>query len=218
MKPLSLDRVRSALIVAPHPDDEAIGAFGLISRLRWRGARVRVLIATDGAGSHPNSLRWSRARLVAQRRRETRAVLARIGVAARDVRFLGLPDGGMTAGGTMVRATLARALAQGRGHDLLVIPAQDDDHPDHRIVAAVAAECPAVRRLEYLVWPNRQTRARPATHRLALGPSGAAKRGAILRYYSQFGMIDDDPTGFTISRGELAAFAHPVERYRAVAR
>ncbi|MET3827736.1 LmbE family N-acetylglucosaminyl deacetylase [Sphingomonas sp. PvP055] len=218
MKALRLHGVRSALIVAPHPDDEAIGAFGLMRLLKRRGARVRVIIVTDGAGSHPGSRKWPRTRLVATRRRETRAVLRGIGIGANDVRFLALPDGGLTAGGGAVRRALARALAQTRGHDLLVMPARDDDHPDHRVVAAVAADCPAIRRLEYLVWPNRQTRARPATHAFPLGVGAAAKRGAILRYRSQFGMITDDPGGFTIARNELAAFAHPVERYREASR
>jgi LmbE family N-acetylglucosaminyl deacetylase len=220
--PLRLDRVRSVLIVAPHADDEAIGAFGLMRLLRRRGARIRVLVVTDGAGSHPDSRKWPRARLVAQRRRETRAMLAGLGIGADAVRFLGLPDGGLAAGGTAVRTVLARAMAQARGHDLLVVPAADDDHPDHRVVASVAmtgmAAGAAGRRLEYLVWPARQKRARPATHYLALGVAAAAKRGAILRYRSQTGMIDDDPGGFAISRRELAAFAHPVERYRAVSR
>lgn len=218
MKPLCLDAVRSALVVAPHPDDETIGAFGLIRLLRRRGARVRVLIATDGAGSHPGSSRWPTARLIAERERETRAVLARVGVAAGDIRFLRLPDGGMTAGGATMRTRLARALARARGHDLLVMPAPDDDHPDHRIVSQIAAETPAVRRIHYLVWPNREIRARRATHGLRLGPGAAAKRGAVRRYRSQLGLIDDDPAGFTISRRELAAFAHPVERYRVAAR
>jgi LmbE family N-acetylglucosaminyl deacetylase len=219
VKPVRPDGVRSVLVVAPHPDDEVIGAFGLMRLLRRRGARVRVVIVTDGAGSHPNSRKWQRARLVATRARETRGALRRIGIGAGDVRFLALPDGGLGAGGGSVRRALARALAQARGHDLLVIPARDDDHPDHRVVSNVAAACPAIRRLEYLVWPNRQMRARPATHGFALGTAGAAaKRGAILRYRSQFGMIDDDPGGFTISRRELAAFAHPVERYRETTR
>ena len=43
--PLDLSRVRHAVIVAPHPDDEAIGAFGLIHRLRRRG--VRTYLATN---------------------------------------------------------------------------------------------------------------------------------------------------------------------------
>jgi LmbE family N-acetylglucosaminyl deacetylase len=140
VKTLRLDGVRSVLVVAPHPDDEVIGAFGLMRLLRRRGARVRVVIVTDGAGSHPNSRKWPRTRLVGARASETRAALRGIGIGAGDVRFLALPDGGLGTGGGSVRRVLARALAQARGHDLLVMPARDDDHPDHRVVSSVAAD------------------------------------------------------------------------------
>ena len=215
MTPLSLSRVRSALIVAPHPDDETIGAYGLIRALKARRARVHVLVVTDGAGSHPASNRWPRRRLIAERQRESLAALWRIGVTARDVTFLGLPDGGLERSvltHRMLRRTSAR-----QSYDLLVIPAADDDHPDHRAVAA-AFRRTAARRLHYLVWPNRQTPSHGASHYLPLGQRVAAKRGAIQRYRTQMGAITDDPGGFTISRDELAGFARPVECFFEVRR
>ena len=218
MKQLPLARIRHAVIVAPHPDDEAIGAYGLIRRLRARGARVRVIVVTDGTGSHPGSLRWPAPRLAALRRRESRAILARIGVDARATTFLHLADGALHAMGARHRAALRRAVLAPRGCDLLVLPARDDDHPDHRAVAAACAGLPVRRQVDYLVWPNRRSRSRRASHRLPLGHLTAAKRGAILRYRSQTGAITDDPGGFTISRAELAAFARPVELFRERAR
>lgn len=214
MKPLLLDGVRHAVIVAPHPDDEAIGAYGLIRRLRARGARVRVIVVTDGTESHPGSLRWSAPKLAAWRRRESRAVLAGIGVDARAVTFLGLADGTLPAMQRRDSTALRRAIVVPQGCDLLVLPARDDDHPDHRAVAAACGRLPVGRRLDYLVWPNRQSSSRRASHRLPLGALTAAKRGAIRRYRSQTGAITDDPGGFTISRAELAAFSRPVELFR----
>jgi LmbE family N-acetylglucosaminyl deacetylase len=219
MMPLRLERVRDALVIAPHPDDETIGAYGLIRRLVRQRARVRVVIVTDGAGSHRGSARWPTARLVAERRRETLRAMARIGVPAGAVRFVGLPDGGTSALPASALRPLTRAIAQARGVDLLLSPARDDDHPDHRVTAqAATAFGRSTRHLEYLVWPNRRTRSRPATHVLRLGVLAEAKRGAIRRYFTQTGAIHDDPAGFTISRAELAAFSHPIERYREVAR
>ena len=217
--PLGLDRVRDALVIAPHPDDETIGAYGLIRRLVRQRARVRVVIVTDGAGSHRNSALWPAARLIAERQRETRRAMARIGVPAGAVQFIGLPDGGTSALPDRALRPLRRAIAQARGVDLLLSPARDDDHPDHRVTAQAAqAFGRSTRHLEYLVWPNRHSRSRPATHALRLGVTTAAKRGAIRRYFTQMGRIHDDPAGFTISRSELAAFSHPVERYRQVSR
>lgn len=199
MKPLSLSHVRRALIVAPHPDDETIGAYGLIRALKARSVQVRVMVVTDGAASHPASQRWPHRRLIAERRRETRAAMRRIGVMAGEVTFLGQPDGGL-AESADAATTVRRAVARSAS-DLLVTPAPDDNHPDHRAVAD-ALRRSAVRRLHYLVWPNLEAASRRASHYLRC--NAAAKRGAIARYRTQMGAITDDPGGFAISRGELA--------------
>ncbi|TVV70177.1 PIG-L family deacetylase, partial [Sphingomonas solaris] len=68
---LRLGRPCTALIVAPHPDDEVIGAAGLIRALVNRGTRVRVLVVSDGAASHTGSRLWPRRRLVAARMAES---------------------------------------------------------------------------------------------------------------------------------------------------
>lgn len=217
MKQLSLTGVRSALIVAPHSDDETIGAFGLIHALRLGAARVRIIVVTDGAASHPNSVCWPRRQLVAERRRETLAAMRRIGVSAGGVTFLGLPDGQLWGRAATMSPVIRRAVARANRIDLLVLPACDDDHPDHRIVSAALRRSGA-RQLHYLVWPSRQGVSRRASHSLRLGNRAAAKRGAIRRYRSQMGAITDDPAGFSISRSELITFARPVELFREVRR
>lgn len=213
MKTLSIASVRSALIVAPHPDDETIGAYRLIDRLRRRGARVRVVVVADGAASHPGSAAWPKRRLVAERRRETRRVLHHIGVFAGDIRFLGLPDGAV---GNAHRVPVARAIRTVFRLGLIALPDPSDAHEDHRAVVRIAGTVatPGARRLHYLVWPDRTLPRPTATHGLALGDAQAAKRGAIRRYRTQMGAVTDDPTGFTISRRELAGFSRPIELYR----
>src|SRR5205823_12408713 len=47
------------LIVAPHPDDEALAAGGLIQRAVARGARVRIVILTDGDGFRVAAARFA---------------------------------------------------------------------------------------------------------------------------------------------------------------
>ncbi|MCA9259099.1 MAG: PIG-L family deacetylase [Planctomycetales bacterium] len=44
-----ISEFRNALIVAAHPDDEVLGVGGTIPRLKSLGARVTVLIVTDGS-------------------------------------------------------------------------------------------------------------------------------------------------------------------------
>nr|WP_277998549.1 PIG-L family deacetylase [Sphingomonas liriopis] len=205
---MALRRPRRALIVAPHPDDEVIGAAGLIQLLRRRGTRVGVAIVSDGAASHPGSLRWPRPRLIAARRRESLRALRRLGIPAGDVAFLGLPDSRLSDGvpsGTLRRLT--------RGIDLIVGPAASDAHPDHQAVAAALHRLPGrARRLTYQVWPPRT--AIGARARTLVVPGGtAAKRSLIRLHATQLGMIRDDPAGFAIAAHELAAFAHPIETF-----
>ena len=92
------------LVVAPHPDDEALGTGGLIQRvLRHRGA-VRVIVITSGDGfppgvvlemhnAHPRPDDYrAYARL---RERETIRSLGVLGVTRNDIDFLGFPDRGL---------------------------------------------------------------------------------------------------------------------------
>ena len=43
-----LETVRTALVIAPHPDDEVLGAGGTIAKLAAQGAEVHVAIVTRG--------------------------------------------------------------------------------------------------------------------------------------------------------------------------
>jgi LmbE family N-acetylglucosaminyl deacetylase len=210
---LRLTGVRHAVIVAPHPDDEVIGAAALILALRRHGARVTVVVVSDGAASHPASRRWPAKRLVAARRRESLMALRRLAVAAGDVRFLGLPDGALPELLTHCRRRVRRAIRLAAGVDLIVGPDAGDAHPDHRAVAAaLAGGFGRVRRLAYQVWPPRAgLGSQQAT--IAMRGGHPAKRSLIRLHRTQLGAITDDPAGFAIARHELAAFAHPIETF-----
>ncbi|WP_235520066.1 PIG-L deacetylase family protein [Sphingomonas sp. Leaf22] len=205
------------LMVAPHPDDETIGGHAMIARMRRRGVPVRVLIVSDGAGSHRGSTAWPRQRLVRERRRETRMALHRIGVTARVITFLDLPDGDVAAHGGAISRGVARALATLPRPVLALAPSPRDHHPDHRAVAAAARPAHGVRWLAYPVWPTGQrlpaARAMPLTAQERL-----AKRHAIRRYRTQTGRITDDPTGFALSAAQIAAFSRPGEVFAAIRR
>lgn len=209
---------RRLLVIAPHPDDEAIGAHALMSRLRRHGVSVRVVVVTDGAASHPNSLRWPRRRLVAERQRESRRAMRRIGVAAGAVTFLDLPDGRLHTRTAAARRGLSRALGH-VGSALIAAPAASDDHPDHRTVAACVAALhrPNLRRLAYPVWPAGQ---QPAGARCLFltTQERLAKRQAVRSYRTQAGRIMDDPAGFAMTRRQIAAFTRQQEVFVEVRR
>ena len=92
------------LVVAPHPDDEILGAGGLIQRVLRVGGAVQVVFMTNGDGfpagvglvqhtAHPTAQDYrTYGRL---RQTEARQALAALGVPAKAVTFLGFPDGGL---------------------------------------------------------------------------------------------------------------------------
>ncbi len=202
------------LVVAPHPDDETIGAHALIARLRRRGIQVRVLVVTDGRASHPNSLAWPRARLVRERQRETRRAMRLIGVAAGRVAFLGLPDGALAGVASVARRRIVAAIRAAPRPLLVLAPAASDHHPDHRFTAGCVTAAPraGVRQLTYPVWPANLrldgARALPLSAQERL-----AKRHAIRRYRTQAGRITDDPAGFAMTPAQIDAFSGPVEMF-----
>lgn len=215
-RPLSARRV---LVVAPHPDDEAIGAWALMRRLGGQGARIEVVVVTDGAASHPGSPSWPLARLVAERRRETRRALATLALPPSRLRFLSLADGALEAGDPGLHAALSRALRRRPPPQLIVGPSVGDAHPDHHAVATALARIRrrGERRLGYRVWPEN---ARPAARgvRVALdGQQLCAKRRIVRGYRTQAGLIADSETGFTMTPRHLRAFAGPDERFEILA-
>ncbi|WP_245858589.1 PIG-L deacetylase family protein [Sphingomonas guangdongensis] len=207
-------RFRRLLVIAPHPDDEAIAAWSLMRRARRCGARVEVVVVSDGGASHPNSRSWPRGRLVVERRLEVRRVLRTIGVGCASVAFLNLPDGALTSHLAVLRRSLARALARS-GADVVISPVPHDAHADHRAVAAALAGVRGrgERRMGYSVWP--EGAARSLGHLVLPLTSGEVqqKRAAIRRYRTQAGRITDAEAGFAMTHRHLNAFARPTERF-----
>jgi LmbE family N-acetylglucosaminyl deacetylase len=93
--------VRRLLVIAPHPDDETIGAGGVIQAALSRGASVKVVVLTNGDGQALAPLALRR-RLVARpadyvtsgvvRESETLTAMRALGLPSSSVVFLGYPD------------------------------------------------------------------------------------------------------------------------------
>ena len=102
--PLALPARARVVVFAPHPDDETVGVGGLLFRLAHGHTPLRVVFVTNGDG-YRRALEQDFAvegptdadyvALGELRQREALAALAHLGVARRDVRFLGFPDGGL---------------------------------------------------------------------------------------------------------------------------
>lgn len=94
------------LVVAPHPDDESLGAGGLMARARRRGSEVYVVLLTLGDGFAEDAARYYLSLDVKpeeylhmgyERHREAVRALEEVGVPKDHIFFLGFPDGGLDA-------------------------------------------------------------------------------------------------------------------------
>ena len=83
---------RPFIVIAPHPDDESLACGGVIAGACRQGLRGKVVIVSDGVGSHPNSKAYPPDRLRALREGEARRAGAELGLRPDDMLFLGLPD------------------------------------------------------------------------------------------------------------------------------
>ena len=119
---LSINRATRLLVIAPHPDDDVLGAGGLIRRVVKAGGSVRVVWTTSGDG-FPEGVETSEgisprvAHLTPRdyetygrlREQEARAALGSLGVGARSLTFLGFPDEGLCEMASTYLSAKARA-------------------------------------------------------------------------------------------------------------
>jgi LmbE family N-acetylglucosaminyl deacetylase len=173
------------LVVSPHPDDEVLGAGGLIRTWSEAGHDVVVLSVTDGEAAYPG---WID--LGALRRRELDQALGTLcSHPVRTVR-LALPDGGVAR---RPQELIDALVGLSWSEPTLVAPFEADGHPDHE---AVASACLQIARdlalpiVRYFIWAWHQ--ARPAAFQGArwakfalTAETQAAKHEAIRCFASQ---------------------------------
>ena len=149
------------IVLAAHPDDESLGAGGLMARLRRLGARVTVLLCTAGEASHPDSPTTTPEQLAAVRLQEFGGALTHL-LPDPDWRFLALPDGKLAAHRAELASALQQAIADLTGGSglpaeriTLVAPYRHDGHTDHDTLGSAAAEAAGSGGhglLEYPIW------------------------------------------------------------------
>ncbi|KRF36938.1 hypothetical protein ASG94_05990 [Nocardioides sp. Soil805] len=193
----TLDRL---VVVGAHPDDETLGAGGLVHVAARAGWEVLVVSATAGEGSHPASPTHDPATLADRRRDELERAVALLGRQAR-VRCLGLPDGTLAGREEALVAELVDVIGVAGGRTLLAAPWRHDGHPDHEAVgraAAVAARRTDARLVEYPVWAwhwgTAATLPWPDVRVVRLDAAArAAKRAAVAAHASQVAPLSPAP-------------------------
>ena len=131
------------MLIAPHPDDEALACSIILQRAVRTDAPIRVVYATDGDDNPwPQRVlerKWrlnaaDRKRWGKLRRAEALGALRVLGVSASSVRFLALPDQGLT---DLLKCDCRSALERFRAvirnwsPTHLLVPSTADTHPDH---------------------------------------------------------------------------------------
>ncbi len=143
------------LVIAPHEDDEVLGAGVAVLRLVERGKAVHITVVTDGRNSH-SSPKISKDELAAMRKQEMIDACGLLGVPTERVYFGPCED--RFVGDQMDKAeAFLRGLVQRIKPDLIISPSGIDRHFDHHAIALIVAklagegviDCPVY---EYPVW------------------------------------------------------------------
>jgi LmbE family N-acetylglucosaminyl deacetylase len=121
----------NVLIVAPHPDDDVIGAGGAMALLAQAGKKVFSLYVTDGRGFPGAASQGTTKKIIALRQKEALAALKIV----------------QAKGGVFLRGSSTKLIYNSRAAEQAVrevlefflpesiyIPAPFDDHPTHRAV------------------------------------------------------------------------------------
>ena len=189
----------SIVVVAPHPDDEALGCGALISRKRLQGDCVHVLYITDGAAAFPEGGNLAPTRVAALRRAEACDAMRTLGVDLAEMTFLDVPDGtlkDLDAGAAAALESGIAAVLARVNPDGLMVPCRRDGSSEHeavfaRTMGALAASGLKPRVLQYPVWARWSPRRFPALlfarRGWRVGGEGfwEVKRRAIAAYASQ---------------------------------
>ena len=206
------------VVVAPHPDDEVLGAGGLLQCMHRLGVEVAVVAVTDGEGSHPVA-RDRGVDIASTRAREATVALDRLGCGAVRVTRLGFPDGAVAAEVPRLTEALSELLGP---DDLCLTPWRSDGHPDHDATGEATVTAAATTRtpiLEYLVWtwhwatPDNPVVPWADCRRFDLDSAQAArKRWAAEAFVSQVSRRDSEPEqGPVLTEAVLQRFRRPFE-------
>ncbi|MGZ0711903.1 PIG-L family deacetylase (plasmid) [Coraliomargarita sp. W4R53] len=194
--------IEHLVVIAAHPDDETLGAGGLIQRVHGQGGRVTVVVATDGEASHPDSPTHSSGQLRALRRTEVVRALELLAPGAR-LTFVGLPDGQLREHQRPLEAQISLVLdtIDSTTRAVVAAPWSGDGHRDHRIVAECVARMAAqrqVRHLGYPVWLWHWGEPDDLPWQRCVGltlseQERAAKSTAMAAHRSQVAALSDEP-------------------------
>ena len=219
------EQLGNSLILAPHPDDEALGCGGVVQFLLEQEATVKIFFMTSGGASHPNSKLFPAPKLAALREKEALKACGILGIPASDVQFLRFPDSLLGDSTLEEKDEIADQIAEALSKfeiSSLFLPWRRDPHPDHRAtfeLGKMAASRIKVQVIEYPIWLWKNSKEEDwpkygevEVFRLDVSEMMPKKIQAIFAHKSQTSnLIKDDPQGFQLTEDLLSPFFHPFE-------
>lgn len=199
------------VVISAHPDDEVLGAGGLVTSLAGTATTVAFVTVTDGEASHRGSGAMAADELAQRRSVELLDALTALGHPDPDVTRLRLPDSDVAAHVPELTDSIARAVC---GADLVVCPAVTDGHIDHATVGLVTrAVCAGLVPVwEFPIWLWHWTAPGDAgipwerARRYPLSTAqGRAKQAALGCFVTQVRPLPGDPGGTTILPPDMLA-------------
>jgi LmbE family N-acetylglucosaminyl deacetylase len=186
------------LLVAPHADDDVLGAGGTCALHVAQGDPVHVLVAYDGVAGDPEG-RFDREELRLRRRAEARAGGKHLGF--EHYEFLDHPEGHLPSpaelrAGAAQLAELVRAL----GIDTVYAPWVGEQHVDHHVLARAARLALALAGFRGAAWGYEVWTPLVATWIVDVSSVHARKVAALAEHASQLAYHDIAAKGLALSR------------------
>lgn len=194
--------MKSILVISPHPDDEAIGCGGAISKHVAEGDHVEVIFLTSGEkGGHGKST-VETIQIREQEAREAKEILK-----VSSIDFWNEPDGKVEASDKNIERLLNTLKKQ--RPDIVYVTHPNEQHTDHRTAAQLVREVivsmngSMIKPIVYMyeVW----TPIQQMDHIVDITPYIDIKRTAILAYRSQCEAMKFDEAILSLNRyrGEM---------------
>jgi LmbE family N-acetylglucosaminyl deacetylase len=197
---------KSAIVFAPHQDDEALGCGGIIALKREQGVSVKVVFITDGGASHKGHPRITRQEIIKIRKQEALQALTILGVEPQDIHFLDRADGKLHRMTEVEQQQLIEEMAQllrvFQPQEVYVTHSKDrsqDHETAYQLVKAAIAKAELkVDLWQYPIWllwkcllfHNLKFEELTGAYRVAIHTVQSKKNQAIQTYRSQYLPID----------------------------
>ncbi len=153
---------KKTLVVAPHPQDEALGCGGAITLLRQYGFDVKILYITHGHVNHMADQVIPKALIREIKEKETAGALHSMGLTGQDAAYLRIQDQLVPAKGEPGFEEVSRLCLnelEAFSPDTVVIPCRYHHYDDHyaswQVMQQALDQLPyAANRVEYMIWKD----------------------------------------------------------------